>query len=336
MGFYSLAKPLLFCLDSEKAHHFTLNFLEKLNRWGLLRDGSIAAKPQEVMGLTFPNSVGLAGGFVKTMAHVDAMAALGFGFIEMGTLTPEPQSGNPKPRLFRLKKESSLINRMGFPNPGIEAGLAGHDKLKYKGILGVNIGKNSATPLQRAVDDYQICLKRAYSIADYITINVSSPNTQGLRQLQSFDALSDLLLALKKTQAQLTHQQDRYVPLIVKIAPDLSHEEITNMVQVFIQHNIDGVIATNTSVSREGVKNNPLSQEQGGLSGRALKPLSDHVLDILQEHLQGNIPIIACGGVQSVQDAQDKLRRGASLIQVYTGLVYQGPGLVKDLVKKMV
>jgi len=335
---YSLIRPLLFSLPPERAHHITLatlNTLEKLHLAHFLFGTNTASKPQTVMGITFPNALGLAAGLDKNADYVDGLGALGFGFIEVGTITPRPQSGNPQPRLFRLPKKNALINRMGFNNAGVETLIANVKKQQYKGILGINIGKNFDTALENAVDDYVICLEKVYPYADYITVNISSPNTPGLRTLQHGDELNVMLAKLKLTQLALQKQHDRYVSIAVKIAPDMDEDAIYAVANALIEHDIDGVIATNTTLERTAVQGLNHADEQGGLSGAPLTEKSTEVIKQLHTALAGKLPIIAVGGIQSAADAQAKLDAGASLVQIYTGLVYQGPALVKNILRSL-
>ncbi len=330
---YSLMRPGLFKLPPETAHHFTLNTLEILYRLKLapfLVD-IIPARPCHLMGLDFPNPIGLAAGLDKNARYINSLALLGCGFIEVGTVTPRSQPGNPQPRLFRLHAAQALINRMGFNNDGIDNLLANVKKAHFKGILGINIGKNFDTPLPQALGDYLICLHKIYAYADYITINISSPNTPGLRQLQQAKELAQLLSGLKQAQQQLAQQHKKYVPLVIKIAPDLSTTELTTIAEQLLEYQIEGVIATNTTLSRCGVENLPHAQEAGGLSGAPLSARATEVVAQLYHLLGDQIPIIAAGGVMSVADAQAKWQAGARLIQVYTGLIYQGPTLIKEL-----
>ncbi len=330
---YSLLRPLLFQLSPETAHHITLHSLKILHVLKLTKliFGKRVDKSITVMGLNFPNSVGLAAGMDKNAECINGLAALGFGFIEVGTVTPRPQPGNPQPRLFRLPAAQAVINRMGFNNEGVDELIKNVQKANYRGILGINIGKNFDTPLDKAVDDYLICFQKVYTYADYVTINISSPNTQGLRQLQKGDELDRLLTALKEAQQQLATQHKKYVPLVVKIAPDLSEAEVTSIADKLLAHEIDGVIATNTTLSRESVENLPHSKEAGGLSGAPLSARATEVVQQLSAALNNKIPIIAAGGVMSAADAQDKFKAGASLVQIYTGLIYRGPGLIKEI-----
>jgi dihydroorotate dehydrogenase len=333
MDIYSLAKPLLFQLDAERAHDVTLKSLKLAEQVGAL---ALLAKPpvcqpRQVMGLTFPNPVGLAAGLDKNGAYVDGLAALGFGFIEVGTVTPRPQPGNPKPRLFRVIQAQGIINRFGFNNLGVDNLIENVKRAKYRGILGINIGKNFDTPNERAVDDYLICLRKVYAHASYVTVNISSPNTKNLRQLQEKDALGGLLATLKAEQAKLADMHGRYVPIALKIAPDLELEQVNEIADLLLEHSIDGVIATNTTLSREAVAGMPNADEAGGLSGAPVREKSTVVISQLAARLQQRIPIIGVGGILSGQDALEKIEAGASLVQVYSGLIYRGPALVNDI-----
>jgi dihydroorotate dehydrogenase len=329
--FYTLLRPLLFKLDPESAHRITFRVIEQVSRLGLLKRVSISCRPRSVMGLTFPNPVGLAAGLDKNGEHLDALAAMGFGFIEIGTVTPRPQPGNPTPRIFRIPEANAIINRMGFNNHGVEQLIENIQRSNYQGILGINIGKNFSTPLEKAIDDYLIGLQKIYRHASYVTINISSPNTKDLRQLQAADALDQLLGGLKSEQAKLTQTHGKYVPMAVKIAPDLDEKQIESIAALLLKHRIDGVIATNTTISRMGIEHLKLAQESGGLSGAPLAHSATAVIQQLHHFLQGAIPIIGVGGILSPDDAQDKLNSGASLIQLYTGLIYHGPGLIKEI-----
>ena len=291
--------------------------------------------PVEVMGLKFPNRVGLAAGLDKEGNTIDALGRLGFGCIEIGTITPRPQAGNPKPRLFRLIPDEAIINRMGFNNPGIDAGVANVLKSKtFGGIIGFNIGKNKDTPNERAADDYLACLRKAYPVADYVAVNLSSPNTPGLRDLQGAEASARLLATLKLDQEKLAAEHGRHVPLLFKVAPDLGEEQIRDLSKVFLNGGLDGLIATNTTLDREAVRQHPRAAEAGGLSGRPLMDKSTEVLEKFHRELGGRIPIIGVGGISSLADAQSKLRAGASLVQIYTSFIYQGPLLVRELAAK--
>ena len=291
------------------------------------------SSPVEVLGLKFPNHVGLAAGMDKSASAVDAWLACGFGFVEVGTLTPRPQPGNPTPRLFRLIEHKAIINRMGFNNPGIDAAMERLEKRSGGGIVGVNIGKNFDTPNENAVDDYLICLRRAYAVADYIAVNISSPNTKGLRDLQAEEPIRKLVSTLKNEQSNLATQHGKKVPLLVKIAPDLTEEQIDSLVRVFAEQSLDGVIATNTTISRDEVAGHPLAGETGGLSGTPVRARSTQVIEVLREKLPATMPIIGVGGIMNGDDALEKLNVGASLVQVYTGLVYRGPALIAEAVE---
>jgi dihydroorotate dehydrogenase len=330
---YDLIRPLLFRLDAERAHHLTLQSLEIVHRMGLSRllGGAPACRPRQVMGLTFDNPVGLAAGMDKNGAYIDALAALGFGFIEIGTVTPRPQPGNPKPRLFRIPQAKGIVNRFGFNNDGVDALVGNVQRARYRGILGINIGKNFDTPIERAVDDYLICLRKVYAHASYVAVNISSPNTKNLRQLQDKDALQGLLSALKQEQKKLADEHGKYVPIALKIAPDLETGQIVEIADLLLEQRMDGVIATNTTLSREGVEGLPNADETGGLSGAPVRLKSTAVIKQLSLALGRDIPIIGVGGILSGLDAEEKIRAGASLVQVYSGLVYRGPELVGEI-----
>jgi dihydroorotate dehydrogenase len=336
---YPLLRAGLFRLDPETAHHLSmagLKLAEKSGLLGLLSPGSETAKPIEVMGLRFPNRVGLAAGLDKQGDCIDALGRLGFGCIEMGTITPRPQSGNPKPRLFRLVPQQAIINRMGFNNPGIDAGVANVQKSKsFRGVVGFNIGKNKDTPNENAADDYLSCLRKAYPVAGYIAVNLSSPNTPGLRDLQGAEASARLLDTLKKEQQRLAGEYGRHVPLLFKVAPDLDETHIRDLAKVFMDGGLDGLIATNTTLDREKVASHPHAVEAGGLSGAPLLEKSHEVLCAFASHFSGKIPIIGVGGIWSVEDAREKLRAGASLVQIYTSFVYEGPRLVRELARSL-
>ncbi len=331
---YPLIRSLLFRFKPETSHHLALEGLALAHRLGVT--GALfktPAQPVQVMGIDFPNPVGLAAGLDKNGDYIDALASLGFGFIEIGTVTPRPQPGNPQPRLFRIPEAEAIINRMGFNNLGVDHLVEQVKKVKYDGILGINIGKNFDTPVENAADDYVHCLEKVYAHASYVTVNISSPNTQGLRSLQSGNALSDLLARLKETQVRLAREQGHYVPLLVKIAPDLQDDEILEMAEQFVDFRVDGVIATNTTVSRPGIESLRLSEEAGGLSGKPLKPLSTFTLARLSEALDGRVPLIGVGGILDGASAADKIAGGASLVQIYTGFIYRGPQLITDAVR---
>jgi dihydroorotate dehydrogenase len=282
------------------------------------------------MGLAFPNPVGLAAGLDKNGDCIDGLAALGFGFIEIGTVTPLPQAGNPKPRLFRIPQADAIINRMGFNNAGVDKLIENVRVARYRGILGINIGKNAVTPIKNTADDYLACLRKVYPHAGYVAVNISSPNTANLRQLQDEDALNGLLKQLKAEQQKLADAHGRYVPVAVKIAPDMEGEQIAQIARLLMRHRIDGVIATNTTVARDGVENLPHGLETGGLSGAPLRDRSTAVIRRLAAELQGALPIIGTGGILSGADAAEKINAGASLVQIYSGLIYRGPGLIKE------
>ena len=335
MNCYSLAKPFLFQIDAEKAHDLalkTLKFAEKTGVLSLYPKAPICA-PREVIGLTFPNAVGLAAGLDKNGAVIDGMAALGFGFIEVGTVTPRPQPGNPKPRLFRVAEVQGIINRFGFNNLGVDNLVKNVKAAKYRGILGINIGKNFDTPNEKAVDDYLICMQKVYAHASYITLNISSPNTKNLRDLQEKSALSVLLATLKLEQTKLAEKHGKYVPIALKIAPDLNLEQVNEIADLLMQHKIDGVIATNTTLARDAVTGMKNGAEIGGLSGAPVRNQSTVVIQQFSKCLQGALPIIGVGGILSGADAVEKIAAGASLVQVYSGLIYQGPKLVRDVCK---
>ena len=332
---YALLRPLLFSLDAERAHHFTLTALQLAHRTGLAGSlsGTTIGKPTELMGLALPNPVGLAAGLDKNGDHIDALAALGFGFIEIGTVTPLPQPGNPQPRLFRVPEHQGVINRMGFNNDGIDRLIDNVTRSRFRGILGINIGKNAVTPIEKAADDYLICLEKAYPHASYITVNISSPNTKNLRALQGGDELHALLETLKNRQAQLAAQHGRYVPLAVKIAPDLDDAKIDAIADTARQTEIDGIIATNTTIDKSALGSHPLAGEQGGLSGLPVREKSRIVLQKLADRLGGRLPLIGVGGILSGEDAAAKLAAGANAVQLYSGLVYRGPELVGECIR---
>jgi len=334
--FYPLLRPALFSLDPEDAHRFTLASLDAAHALGLLKLLPRATgKPVHVMGIDFPNAVGLAAGMDKDGAHIDALAALGFGFIEIGTVTPRPQPGNPKPRLFRLPSAQAIINRMGFNNLGVDELVKNVAASRFTGVLGINIGKNKDTPNERAVDDYLACLDKVYVHASYVTVNISSPNTQGLRELQKDEALDALLSAIKLRQSELAQQHGKYVPIALKIAPDLDDAQIAAIAALLMMHRIDAVIATNTTLARDAVAGLPNADEAGGLSGAPVRNASTRVIQALAHHLEGEVPIIGVGGILSGADAQEKIDAGASLVQLYSGLIYKGPELVRECVEQL-
>lgn len=332
---YALARPFLFAIDPEAAHNLTLPALRRAAALGLT--SSIvkpAHDPRTVMGITFPNPVGLAAGLDKDGAYIDGLATLGFGSIEVGTVTPRAQPGNAMPRMFRLPQANAIINRMGFNNGGADAFVANVRASKFyqnkEGVLGLNIGKNADTPIERAVDDYLICLEKVYPYASYVTVNISSPNTKNLRQLQGASELDALLSQLKEAQQRLSDQHKRYVPIALKIAPDMELEQIQTIAQALLHHKMDGVIATNTTINRDAVKNLKYANEAGGLSGAPVFEASNKVIRTLKSELGDALPIIGVGGILSGSDAQAKIAAGASLVQLYTGLIYRGPALIKE------
>ncbi len=335
---YPVARKALFAMNAEAAHDATLSMLQKtydcVFTRGLIQDNPL--KPTKLMGLSLKNPVGLAAGLDKNGAHIDALGSMGFGFIEVGTVTPKPQPGNPKPRMFRLPESDALINRLGFNNSGLDVFLANVQRSHYRkqgGVLGLNIGKNAATPIEQATDDYLIGLSGVYPHADYITINISSPNTQNLRRLQDAEALDALLSAIQQRRIALTDQHQRYVPIALKIAPDLDDIQITEIANLLLKHQIDGVIATNTTLARDAVIGQTHAQEAGGLSGAPLHQQSLKVIAALRQHLGADFPIIGVGGIMSGQQAKEKIAAGANAIQLYTGLIYRGPGLIRECVE---
>lgn len=337
MNVYPLLKPLLFQLDAEQAHDLTLQSLKRTEKLGLLKLAGtrLPDQPRQVMGLTFPNPVGLAAGLDKNAAVIDGMAALGFGFIEVGTVTPRAQPGNPRPRLFRLPAAQAIINRFGFNNLGVDQLIQNVKSAKFKGVLGINIGKNFDTPNERAAEDYLICMRKVYSHASYITVNISSPNTKNLRALQEKDALGQLLATLKSEQKILSQVHGKYVPVVLKIAPDLTADQVGEIAGLLMQHRIDGVIATNTTLARDAVAGLQHAKEAGGLSGAPVKAGSTRVIRTLAASLQGSLPIIGVGGILNGDDAKEKMAAGASLVQLYSGLIYKGPQLIKDCRKAL-
>jgi dihydroorotate dehydrogenase len=335
MSLYAIARPLLFALDAEKAHNLTLPLLRRAERLGLT--GALkkpAPDPRTVMGITFPNPVGLAAGLDKDGAYIDGLAALGFGSIEIGTVTPRAQAGNATPRMFRLPAARAIINRMGFNNGGVDAFVANVQASTFyqerQGVLGLNIGKNADTPIERAADDYLECLRKVYPYASYVTINVSSPNTKNLRQLQDASELDALLSRLKDEQARLADKYGHYVPLALKIAPDVDGDQICNIGAALVRHKIDGVIATNTTLNRRDVEGMRHAHQQGGLSGAPVFDLSNIVIRALYKEVGEAVPIIGVGGILRGQDARVKMQAGAKLVQLYSGLIYRGPTLVRE------
>ena len=331
---YSLARPLLFSLAPERAHELTLSMLKSAHKMGVIRH-PVIAKPVTCMGIEFPNPVGLAAGLDKNGAYIDALAALGFGFIEIGTITPKPQEGNPKPRLFRIPQAKAIINRMGFNNDGVDQLVENVKASKFKGILGINIGKNASTDVDDAVSDYLICLEKVYNYASYITVNISSPNTKNLRSLQSGHALTELLETLKKRQLELAEEHQHYVPLVLKVAPDLEQSDIQFIASQLIQFKIDGLIVTNTTLSREGVEGLAFGDEAGGLSGAPVFEKSTACLAEFSKQLKGEVPLIGVGGILAGEHAVAKQQAGATLVQIYSGMIYTGPTLIQDCVNAM-
>lgn len=336
--FYRLARPLLFALDAETAHRCTLQSLDRLNRLGLgfLAENRPARLPVRVMGIDFPNPVGLAAGLDKNGEFIDALATLGFGFLEIGCVTPRAQPGNAPPRLFRLQGAEALINRLGFNNLGVEHMLENIRRARYRGVLGINMGKNFDTPIERAVEDYRTCMRGLYPVASFLTANISSPNTKDLRALQGTDQLDGLLAELAAERDALAIRHGRRVPLAVKVAPDLADAQIEAIAGLLRRHRIDALIATNTTLSRDGVSAEPGSREEGGLSGAPLRERSTAVIARFARELGGAVPIIGVGGIGSPADAQEKLDAGASLLQLYTALIYRGPALIADIVRGLV
>ena len=331
---YALARPLLFALDPETAHLLTLALADAPLRFGLLR-ARVPQCPVRAFGLEFPNPVGLAAGLDKNAEYVDSLARLGFGFIEVGTVTPRPQPGNARPRMFRLPAASAVINRLGFNNVGADAFVENLRRISWRGILGVNIGKNFDTPNERAADDYAACLERVYTRASYVTVNISSPNTAGLRALQEKDALEELLRRLTELRERLADRHGRRVPLALKVSPDLAPQEIIDIAASVRRHRVDALIATNTSLSREGVEGLLCADEAGGLSGAPIRERATRVLAAFAAALQGEVALIGAGGILRGEDAQEKFAAGASLVQLYTGLIYRGPELVCECVRSI-
>jgi dihydroorotate dehydrogenase len=328
---YSLIKKFLFLLPPETSHVFSLQALKWFYRTGFMRHiFSIKPDPQTIMGLTFPHRIGLAAGLDKNGDYIDALAALGFAFIEIGTITPRPQKGHPRPRLFRLIPEEAIINRMGFNNKGMMYVVEQLKKIRYRGILGINIGKNQSTPNEKAIDDYLMCFQQLWPYASYITINVSSPNTTGLRDLQQSHLLRELLRTLKQEQYIVYQAHQKYVPLVVKISPDLSSSALNDLAEILLEEKIDGVIATNTTIERNTIAASRYAHETGGLSGAPLNPRSTAIIQTLYAKLQNQIPIMASGGVMQAADVKEKYQAGAQLIQLYTGFIYKGPRLIRE------
>jgi dihydroorotate dehydrogenase len=337
---YSLLRPWLFCLDPEQAHNLTLSNLDRAERWGLLERliGKPVADPHTLCGITFTNRVGLAAGLDKDGKHIDALAALGFGFLEIGTVTPRAQAGNPKPRMFRLSEAQAIINRMGFNNDGVDACVARVRRSRFwqqGGVLGMNIGKNASTPIEDAASDYILAMEAVYEIATYITVNISSPNTQNLRDLHGEDMLRSLLSSLDEARKRLSDRYSVRKPLFLKIAPDLETTDIDLIADLSMEFGIDAIIATNTTIARDLVQGMQHSQEAGGLSGAPVRALSTQVIKTLKARLGNNLPIIGVGGILSGADAKEKIMAGASLVQIYSGLIYRGPDLVNECAKAL-
>ncbi|MFC4821351.1 quinone-dependent dihydroorotate dehydrogenase [Dokdonella ginsengisoli] len=332
---YALARPFLFCLDAERAHDLALASIEAAWRTGTTP--LLAARPKplpvEAFGLRFDNPVGLAAGLDKNGAYVDALAALGFGFVEVGTTTPRAQPGNPKPRMFRLPEHEAVINRLGFNNGGVDALVRNVERAKFGGVLGINIGKNKDTPNERAVDDYLHCLERVYARASYVTVNISSPNTQGLRDLQEEETLRRFVGTLREAQERLAAQHGARKPMLLKIAPDLSEAELDAIAEVLLAAGVDGLICTNTTIDRAAVAGHRHADEAGGLSGKPVFVKSTQVLRGMAQRLGGRIPLVGVGGIVGGGDAAAKIAAGATLVQFYTGMIYRGPGLIGDCVE---
>lgn len=335
--FYPLVRKALFKLDAERAHELTfqqLRFFSGTPLEMMIRQ-QVASRPVKCMGLTFKNGLGLAAGLDKNGECINAFAAMGFGFIEVGTVTPRPQAGNDKPRMFRLPEAEGIINRMGFNNLGVDHLVENVKKARFDGILGINIGKNKDTAVENGKDDYLICMEKVYAHAGYIAINISSPNTPGLRTLQYGEALDELLAAIKAKQGELEKRHLKYVPVAVKIAPDLSEEELVQIADSLVRHGIDGVIATNTTLDRSLVSGLKFSEEAGGLSGRPVQSRSTEVIRRLAVELNGRLPIIGVGGIDSLTAAREKIAAGATLVQIYSGFIYKGPPLIKEIVNHL-
>ena len=334
---YSAIRNVFFKFDAETIHEMTIKALKNTGKtpFRAAYCQSVPNKPITVMGIEFPNPVGLAAGLDKNGECIPAFSSMGFGFVEVGTVTPRPQPGNEKPRIFRLPEANAVINRMGFNNKGVDYLVDQVRKAQFKGVLGINIGKNKDTPEENAKDDYILCMQKVYNFATYITINISSPNTPGLRSLQYGDALNELLSSLKTEQTTLAEKYGKYVPIAVKIAPDLTEPEVESIAECLIANNIDGVIATNTTLSREGVEGLEHGEEMGGLSGEPVKEKSTQVIKLLAKALDNKLPIIGVGGISNGADAKEKIDAGAKLVQVYTGFIYQGPELIKNVVKAL-
>lgn len=334
---YSFARKLLFCLDPEVSHELSLDALGAAERLHVLKPfcKDLISHPVDVMGLRFPNPVGLAAGLDKNGDYFNALGAMGFGFVEIGTITPKPQAGNPKPRLFRLTSEQAIINRMGFNNKGIGHLVEQVKKRRFPGVLGINIGKNKDTPQEHALSDYEKCMTAVYPYADYIAVNISSPNTPGLRTLQFGEAFDQLLTGIKQKQHELKQAHGRNVPVAVKIAPDMSEQELSEVADKLLEYNVDGVIATNTTIGREGVETSIFKDEAGGLSGAPVRDKSTETIRRLALKFKGEIPIIGVGGIMNGDAAIEKITAGASLVQIYSGFIYRGPELINEAVERI-
>lgn len=330
---FDLAKKFMFTQDAEWSHNFALTNLRRFANTPLsmIWKQKVQDKPVDILGLTFPNPVGLAAGLDKNGECIDAFGQMGFGFVEIGTITPVGQPGNPRPRIFRIPERNAIINRMGFNNHGVDNLIENVKKAHYKGILGINIGKNKDTPNEEGHLDYVKCMQRVYEYADYITVNISSPNTPGLRDLQFGDSLTLLLSSVKEQQTELKSKHGKYVPVLVKIAPDMDEVAIEQVVDCIVAEGMDGIIATNTTLSRDAVNGLEHSEEAGGLSGDPVTDMSTEVIKKIRE-INKDIPIIGVGGINSADTAKEKLDAGANLIQIYTSFIYQGPKLIKDIV----
>lgn len=331
--YYPLIKKILFQLDAERGHELTMQGLQRLEGTPLafLLRQSVPTKALSCMGLSFKNPLGLAAGLDKDGECINILAEMGFGFIEIGTVTPRPQTGNDKPRLFRVAKAEALINRMGFNNKGVDNLINNVKKARFDGILGINIGKNHDTPLEKSKEDYLTCMDKIYPYAGYITINISSPNTKGLRSLQYGELLDHLLVSIKNKQNELHQQQGRYVPIAIKIAPDLTTDELIQVADLLVRHHLDAVIAANTTLDRTLIQGLDYCEQSGGLSGRPLQSRSTEVIRLLSQELKGRLPIIGVGGIDSLMSAREKIAAGASLIQIYSGLIFHGPKLIKTI-----
>ena len=335
MLLYPLARPLLFSLDAEHVHEMTIAWMSRHPDMAGMLAGHTVVEPVRLMGLEFRNRVGLAAGLDKNGECIEAFDRMGFGFIEIGTVTPRPQPGNPRPRMFRLPRERAIINRLGFNNQGVDALVARATRARRRAVLGINIGKNADTPIERAEDDYLSCLSKVYPVADYITINISSPNTVGLRDLQQSGRFDQLLRKLSEAREQLSDRHGKRRPLLIKIAPDIDDAQLLDIAQTARERGIDGLIATNTTVTRTGVEHSPLANEAGGLSGAPLRPLADRVLRRLRAAVGPDFPLIGVGGILSGANALARRNAGADLVQIYTGFIYRGPGFIGECARAL-